>query len=311
MTEGKLVPEKPVTSATSVATFFTPGDAADSEYVFVRDSEYWEAHRAEIERRLQRFLPVCGDGEFAFLSDARTHGRQRLWEMQVACMMLDAGHALQRPPRDAPDVLCQLTSRRAWIEATVAGRGTGPDAVDPPDEGMVFIDRDRMILRYTNALHAKVTQYDEFRTRSVGGQPIISPDDAYVIALNASEIPNADIQGEIPDIVRAVFGLGRQKFVVPVRGRKVPVPSKWPTCVSISKRSGAAVATTMFLADCAPAVSAVLFTAVSPWTMRTDDYKHVTIVHNPWARVPLPRGALGVGREWWLDREAEQLCSDR
>ena len=302
------MPEQPVTS---LATFFTPGDAADPEYAFVRDSEYWAEHRAEIERRWRRFQPLCGDGEFAFLSDARTHARQRLWEVQVACMMLDASHTLQCPPKDAPDLLCQLHGGKIWVEATVAGRGSGPDAVDPPQEGMVVIDHDRIILRYTNALHAKVKQYGDFRTRTVGALPLVALDDAYVIAVNASEIPNSDIQGAIPDIVRAVFALGREQFVVPVLGAKGPVTSKWPTCISITKRSGATVPTTMFLTDGAPDVSAVMFTATSPWTMRSEDYACVTLVHNPWARVPVPRGALGFGREWWLDREAEQLCSNR
>ena len=29
--------------------------------------------------------------------------------------------------------------------------------------------------------------------------------------------------------------------------------------------------------------------------------EHVTLVHNPLAMSPLPRGFLGVGHEWWRD----------
>jgi hypothetical protein len=205
------------------SSFFTPGDAADPEYTFVRDRPDWIEQRAAIEERWRGFRHLCGDGERAFLIDARTHARERLWEMQVACMMLAHQHNLERPPKDAPDVLCKLAAGTVWVEATVPGRGSGADAVEPDREGLVHIDRDRMMLRYTNALHAKLAQFGEFRKRLAYGAKLIDDDHAYVVAINSSSIPYSEIENGVPDIVRTVFGAGRRQYTVPVLGSKGPV----------------------------------------------------------------------------------------
>jgi len=309
-------------------TFFLSGVSdADPVYIGLRDSEHRAQDRQLVESQWIRFRRFCSGEAARFRSEAARGCDARLWEMSLGCLLLDNGHRLEKPTHreDAPDIKVVGPSGAIWIEATMAERGQGPDAVEEPPvimiddattlEGAfsadgimqpftmvtaVVPDHARMILRYAAALKAKNAQFSKFEQRGYvqAGEPT-------VVAMCAAPIPNGDIEHAcLPDIVKAVFGLAEAQYVVPVLGASGPIDIHASPRDKITKQSGITVPSTWFSQRLAPNVSAVIFFPYSP--LRVHDARSVIIVHNPCAQVVLPRGTFRFGREWWVTPETSE-----
>lgn len=283
--------------------FFGAGPAGDILYTQIRDSPFEAEIRARIESMWREYAPVCGDDPGHFLNDARQHFFARVWEMSVASWLTRLGCALPRPPSGAPDHLV-AHPLRVWIEDTIATPGTGADAArDFPPDGLPFtVDHDARLLRYCAAIRAKWDQLRKFRSRGIVGE-----NDAFLIAVNGSPLPVADMDYEIPDIVRALFGLDDPVFVLKIGAKKAPRIHHAPRS-NLQKRSGAQVAITFFASPAFAAISGVMFSPFAPWDLGGEQMNdRMEFIHNPFATAPVPRGTFRVAREWWVDRADDTL----
>jgi hypothetical protein len=266
--------------------------------------------RAFVEDSWRRFAPLCGDPINAFLSDARRNFYARLWEMRLACALLDVGMELVRPPQDGPDICVIEGERRVWIEATAVEPGQGADAV-PQIRRMGTINRDAFMLRYTTALKKKSDQRHAFIRRGA-----IAAEDAFLTAINAGQLDLAHIErgSSYPDIVRAVYPIGPLHFVIPVvvardqelAAGETQVRAEHPYRASIPRAlAGAGIPASAFLDELFEGVSGLLFTASEPWVVDRDK---LLLVHNHLAATPVKRGWLQVGREYWYEAGEESFA---
>ncbi len=287
--------------------FFSSGGASDPLYRTYRDSEWHEDVRARIEELWTHYAPLCGDPEH-FLSDARAHFAQRTWELLLAGVLRNAGVPLLPVPPDGPDALVEMDSKRIWIEATAPTKGSGADKVErivvqqiSPTSMMYNIDHDKSTIRYTGALRDKASllrdppsQYRGFVDRGV-----VSENDAFVVAINAGLIPDADLPPDIPNIVRAVLPAGELQYVLPIESDE-PGYARLPRREFVQKASGALVPTTAFESKEFENVSAVIFSPHGIWNTSDLSGGDFVMVHNPTARLQIPLGLFPFGREFWI-----------
>lgn len=204
-----------------------------------------------------------------------------------------------------------------WIEAVAPSAGSGPDEAKRVfgqrtktkggGWGLYHVDHDKITIRYTSALRDKASltrdppsQYVRFVERGA-----VSTSDAFVVAINAGAIDDADLPPDLPGIIPALFPVGEPVYLLPIGGGEPRV--EVPLRPSIRKTSGASVATTAFTSDEFVNVSAVIFTPYGIWNADGVSGRDFVTVHNPLARVPLPRGAFRFGREYWVEVEADGM----
>lgn len=207
------------------------------------DYEYLRGHAREyIEDMWVRFQSLCGDKPADFLNQSRLCPLERVWEMYLACFLLDHGLNLARPAaRGLPDIMCTIGDRVVWVEAVLGNFG---DAVrtptehtmrspplDPhralawlaqlnrlPENEITPLDATELTSEVTHleiAPEGRIERYarwltdkDRQRARRVNAGRI-APDDPYVVAINGHKLPHGDIQlGGRPDVVRAVLERG-------------------------------------------------------------------------------------------------------
>ncbi len=289
--------------------FFQGGDA-DWFYTLIRDEPSESDTRKLIEEQWERFQPYVGDVDH-FVANSRKNFSQHLWELRLGCMMLDSGHELVKVKKEgAPDLHWKSPGGPAWIEAIAATGGTGEDAATRFEEGFTCVGPEhhrKILLRHGSAVHTKRNHWAEFIERRV-----VTESDAYVIAVNGAAIPEHGIldYGPIPGIVKALFGLGEDTYVAQIdmsKGqRSGPIRVEHPPRTEVMKETGP-VPMNLFGSGAAPEVSAVLFSGTPPHRFDQSDYGWLHIVHNPFARVPVPAGAFGFGRNWHGDLKTGRL----
>lgn len=244
-----------------------------------------------------RFRPHA-DADAA--TDAAQHLQQRFWEMYCWCTLDDLGISGTSGP-SGPDIRF-AGSPTTWVECVAAKAGQGADAV--PDhsgvDGTIDVDSEKIILRYANAIDTKARYWTE---RWLPGG-VVSSNDAFVIAVNGGGVPWAwtddpTRQLMLSRIIQTVLPLGHlQIHIDPESGTTLRSDFQFRDC--ILKTNGSPVATNIFLQDHRH-VSAVLFSLVTPDhypERRGDDF---LLIHNPKAHVPLARGWLVTGFEYWVE----------
>jgi hypothetical protein len=163
----------------------------------------------------------------------------------------------------------------------------------PPD--------DAIALRLTGALWEKTKQH---RERLEAGA--VAPDDPYVIAIGAGNIPDADLQLEIPPIVKILYGIEdpriRYELYSDKKSELVPAYRD-----EIPRKKGKPVSRRGFLDEKLPEISAVLFSPHGVWNFPRAIGRDLITVHNARASNPLDRGWLPLGREYWASDHLEQV----
>jgi hypothetical protein len=265
-------------------------------------------------RLWQRFQPYCSDVNF-FLDQAGHDFEGRTWEIRVACAAMDAGHKLA-VGLDPPDVLVDSPIRVA-LEAMAAQPGTRAHParrifsmrkkVPHGEIGTYTISRDNMLMRITGALDTKAKKHADYIRRKR-----VLPTDPYVVAISAGMMNDAvdEIDG-LPLGVRAVYGDVDLEMHVPVDGDGPP-DMHWRARPTITRTSGETVSTRVFLDGSMPHVSAMLYTAIGTHNAPRagKDWRDLILIHNPTATIPLPRGWLPFGREYWIEDD-RICCEDR
>jgi hypothetical protein len=217
------------------------------------------------------------------------------WELYLAYALSQAGISLvptkEHPldeGRGRPDLLAN--DPRVWIEAVMPQAGAGADALIEPTPQTVFdVPADRFVLRLTTALmekFGKVRQYIEEGTIPIS--------DAAVVAISGGRLPFRFQEYPIPNIVRALCGVGVLCTEVDVQSlRRLETHIEFRD--HVDKLSKSQVSTDLFLRKEFAHISAVLYSSADCVNYPRKPGLEFVFVHNPNARVPLPNGWLPLG----------------
>ena len=229
------------------------------------------------------------------------------WESYLCKVLLDVGLPVTpRPHRrhqsKGPDL--QLGDVDAWCEAIATRPGTGCDAVpSPPETGVSEVPDKALKVRLANALEEKRRKYEKYEATGLVGR-----DEPRIVAINAGAIPSATKEFDPPRIVRTVFPVGW------------PIARWDPATDRLSdggheyrpqelKHAGSAVPVDVFLSRACEAVSAIVYCATTLYSIPKRIGAEFVLVHNAAPQVPLPRGWLGRGREYWA-KGSVIVCRD-
>lgn len=281
--------------------FFRPGHCEDEIYRILRDAE------GEIIVDGREFVEMIWEQCCQFLDDdlprkAMTSYASVFWELYLAHTLISSDlepvrRVEREPAREGPDLL--LATPRVWVEAVAPGPGEGPDAVPEPTVGEARpVPDDQIILRYRSALASKEAQIREHRARGW-----VRDDDPVVIAVNGARIPSARLELTIPRIVRSVLPFGHEQFHVDT-GTMDIVDHTFQYRAFVQKLEGAEVAVDVFDDDSFSGISAVLASCSDEINRPKVAGSDFVLVHNPRAQVPLPRGWLERGQEFWVEEDA-------
>jgi hypothetical protein len=231
-----------------------------------------------------------------FTSGKKERFFQRLWEMLLARHLDAQGHRLSSPAH-GPDFRFMHNDRVVWVEAiSPEPRGLPADWMEPaaPNSGRVGrVPFDEIGLRWTAAFKEKWEKLTAYRRKK-----IVEEGDAYVIAIHGAQLGAMPLDhgiSQYPLALETVFPIG--PLAIPV-DRETGKFGKSVTSerFSIRNANGSRVPTTPFVNENYAGVSAVL-------AYSGDRYSNSSlpayVVHNPFARVPVPFGVLGRDAEEW------------
>lgn len=143
------------------------------------------------------------------------------WEMLLANLLLDAGFELRKASStNQPDVCVVHNDQKIWIECCIPTRGiqnkpysfeercfTELDFCKPSK--MQDIDINANTLRATSIISDKKRQHDTWITKG-----ICEPNEPYIIAMHGKKLDFRMHNDDLPDIMRALYGMGNQEFIV-------------------------------------------------------------------------------------------------
>ena len=292
--------------------FFRAGDASPT-YCWIRGGERQRDVRDRIEAMWVRYRPLCLDPDFR--KDAMVHFNARVWQMYLACVLLDHGHVLEPSGADAPDLKVRRPDGTViWIEVTTAEAGEGANRAkriyqsDPSMGSAVYqLDETKMILRYQNAIRLKLRHRERFIARGA-----IGAGDPYVIAINAADVDDADLDDGLPNIVRAVYPIGELQFAYRVNLDENVREEDFdhderavrPYTPSVPTPRGVAASTVGFADGSMAGVSAVIFCPDGIWNAPADAGRECITVYNQTASAPIPIDTFKFGESFHGDGEA-------
>jgi hypothetical protein len=226
------------------------------------------------------------------------------WELYLAYALSEAGVSLvpsKEHPRNQgkgrPDLIAN--SPRVWIEAVMPQPGTGTDAlIEPAAQGVFEVAADGFVLRLATALREKfdkVLRYIEEGT--------IPMSDAAIVAISGGRLPFHFQDYPIPNIVRALCGVGFLSTELDVQSRR-RLGNYVEFRDHVDKKSKSPVPTDLFLQKESAHISAVLYSCADCVNYPRRPGMEFILVHNPNARVPLPCSWLPLGEQYWIQAGA-------
>lgn len=246
------------------------------------------------------------------------HTQSRFWEMYLAVSLRGAGLSLAQLPDHSPDARITLSDgRKCWFEAVAVGAGDLSNADHVSDfsarqGGPIVAEKvpeEQILLRLTGGIRAKRIQ----RAKQLR-QRIINWRDPYVIAINSGAIPRAWFSSQFPWIIKAVYPIGYQFMTFDARTKEI-ADTGWTSRLDISRANGQKVATRLFASPRGAGISAIVYSSTHLGQLCTDGKiicgDDLVVVHNPFARNPLPSGFLGRGEEWRARLERDEFIVER
>lgn len=130
-----------------------------------------------------------------FLKEAReSYFSQRMWEMYLACVLLEKGIPLVPKKERGPDIQIEKDGKSVWIEAVVPRSGEGRDAVPELVYDVVSdYPEEQILLRVTNSLYEKLKAYKKWQKNN-----IVKSDDNCIIAINLGSMSHPTLNPGIP-----------------------------------------------------------------------------------------------------------------
>ncbi len=284
--------------------FFQGGQVIDPIYRALRDGV--EEPHAEGREYVERIWNECGIYVDEDAPEKATRDLAAVfWELHLANALKHSAKRLV-PRRQlgfknnkGPDLFA--TSPDVWIEAVVVRSGSGSDALDSAFHlGAVYdYHPDQLVLRMRSVIRDKAAKLQGYLDAG-----IISPDQSTVIAVSGVDLPFRYKYTGVypPEIVRAVFPANHP--VIEINKRTLTrAGSYFEYRNTIHKANGSPVSTDAFLDSSLRHVSAVLYDEGSWVGQREHPGMNFTLVHNPNAVCPLPRGWYPSGREFWWNND--------
>ncbi|UOV00200.1 hypothetical protein [Pseudoxanthomonas mexicana] len=243
-------------------------------------------HRGKAEAMWEKYSPYADRN---FLSSLRTEFHARFWEMLLCTQLLEAGFQVVKESSAGPEFYITLDGKRFWVEAVSPKAGTGQDAVPPIEYGHAgTVPIDRIVLRLASALSEKLSHY---RRALAAGR--ISPNDGYIICINPSQVPHAKFGSDPSYPSRALYGVGNLTLSIDRDSRRILDQFNVHT-PSITKKSGASVATSPFFGSGEISCSAVIYSVMDFFNIDRCVSNDFGVYHNPNAARPLPTQAFGM-----------------
>lgn len=130
------------------------------------------------------------------------------WEMLLANMLLDAEFELVKATStDQPDLCVLHNETKIWIECSIPERGDSSSSNSVPetifDGEFHEVDMDKNTLRFSSAIWEKKQQHDRWVKEG-----ICKADEPYIVALHGKELQFQVHNSSLPDILRALYGVG-------------------------------------------------------------------------------------------------------
>ncbi|MDD5749470.1 MAG: hypothetical protein PHO91_01625 [Patescibacteria group bacterium] len=271
--------------------FFNNKSAQDKNYIFNRDEKEREYFRIFIENLWKKYYPYADDN---FLIETRNQFHQRLWEMYLACIFLDQKIKIYSKSNSGPDIKFEIEDSIAWCETTTASRGN--DAVDEmyvaedlSEIQCQDLPEEQMIIRITNAIDIK---YNIFINKYLNQQ--VKDNEPFIIAINRYETQHID--PGFPLILSAVFAVGHQQINLKTKESGYSLRPK------IKKKNGIEIDTTYFCNNSHKEISAIIYCTDHLINLVNEKLgKRVVLVHNPFAKNPLPKNVFNFESEYVLE----------
>lgn len=246
------------------------------------------------------------------VSEIETGDEGKLWSNIWEAMLYRHLVALCYKPRNSvkaagqngPDFCIEHDGVTIWIEAVVpAPEGINPEWLEPRQKGVIKAGtkpHEQMLLRATSAINDKRRKFDDYRAKG-----IVGAHDCTVVAVNINRLSDHDIDGHgisrYPLVMEAVFPIGPLAVPITPDGRQTG-PAQNMARFSVTNAKGATVHTDFFLDRQFAGVSAVV------QGYQKGAYQRPLVlytVHNPLATNALPRGLLGVYKEYVAEENGD------
>lgn len=234
-----------------------------------------------------------------FHSEFKKQFNQRAWEMHMGSVLLNRGYNLGNHTNIGPDFKIPFKNKSVWVEAIAIEKGDGQDKVPDIVYGKAIdVPEKEMLLRLTAGLREKHRKYLTYLR-----DDLVDQDDPFVIAIDRSPLEHMDAQ--IPLILKCLFAIGHQVFFL---NRDKPQSrtegSTWSAREKINKISGSEIGMLMFRDASFEGISAVIYCTQNILNS-PQDFSHMgenfVIVHNPFAKNPLPYNFFKFGDVWKQD----------
>lgn len=278
--------------------FIESAVAKDHIYNIIRDDKdepYIVEVKSFVEQLWQQYQPFA-DTDFRQKIQEDFHAR--FWEMYLTCAFLD--HTLpvrtKTNKNRGPDIMVDHPTHRIWVEAIAptSGAEDNPDRVPDPQHGVATrVPDEQITLRYRSAISEKFD--NKYRKYLATG--VVSPSDAYVIAINSCKIRAARSEIDPPRIVKAVFPIGYPQVTISTDTMGI-VDRGFQIRPAIGRTSGLQVTTDLFLNPAYENLSGVMYSRASVNNLVRQLGEDFIFIHNPLARNPVQLGFFKIGREY-------------
>ena len=273
-------------------------DSRDKDFCILQNNSRFQKERTLLERMWTKFEPYA---DRDFLLKIREDLHPRFWELYFGYALLQQGFRLKPKSNPlGPDYVVE-NSPDVIIEATTSSGGTGPDSIKKQKElksGEVewfSVPDNKIILRYRSSIEDKYKKYEKYVSDGIFAEA-----QPFIIAVNGRNVPYSILDDEPLNIVKALFPIG-DPYVTLDKDTGNIVGQGFHIQPSIKKTSGQPISTRIFLDPSYFNISAVIFSNSNMFNLPNDIGADLILVHNPQAKIPLNRGWLPTGKEYWVE----------
>lgn len=310
-------------------SFFLSETADWSGYDNLRTEDSARKFRAYLEELWAQWRPYADPHFRQECLRSEEKFNQRLWEMFLGAALLERGKSFAAT-KGGPDICLEEGSQRIWIEAVAPTPGKGSNAVPAviyeeaqydPDTGqpLPLTGRgtsaseveDPIKLRYLAAVRNKYCCRDNSRKRR-GILPYIARDktrtcDPVIVAVNSANIDQEWPSALMPAITKACFGIGVYQHHLEYNPQTQETISRGTgytrqeTAGKLSRlqNSRIEIDSSIFLTAKYRYISAILFSYAC--LKRMPFAGDLMLIHNPFAKNPLPHGFIADCEDTWLE----------
>lgn len=215
-------------------------EGMDQYYILTRDIEY----RKEIKEIIERVwielyhLNLIGDDLEKFVKDAQRNFHGAIWQLELT-YILNKKFKLIPPRKMGPDIIIENNNEKIIIDC-VSSNISGENKVNRIF-GVDRLNEDTRKLRVIESITKKYNSYKNWIDKKA-----VNPTDKFIIAVNTSNIPDADLVGypNINIIESILFGFGKKVFVYDHEAESFTI--KYQKETEIKKNNESHVSTNIF-----------------------------------------------------------------